>query len=185
MYQEKMSVGKKLTWLAVAAMNVALLVGHSAASEPKKTGTARAFCDVLPNFTILTPTLRPKQTLKMRLRLLNQSHSTADFSYYADFFQHITIYDSRRQKVFFRFDSPFMESAIRSVQLQSAKEFTTTIALDLQRFYDLSPGKYYLTISYDLRLISNAELVRKYAKRYHSRDFVLWDTRDYPFSIVD
>jgi hypothetical protein len=61
--------------------------------------------------------------------------------------------------------------------------FKTTIEDRLTNCYELPPGRYYLRFMYDLRLITDETLMRRYMSRYHTKNYTVWGPHWYPLFI--
>ena len=152
----------------------------------RQSDTSRSFCGVTPNFELLDPIVESGKPLTVRLILKNSSDSQTEFRYLnTSFIQHIRVYDAQNQRVPFRINAPFTESGAARITLRARERATTIVSIDLWRYYDLRPGKYFLEFTYDLRLVSDPTLAAQYMKRYQTEDLVLWDTKKYPFIVGD
>lgn len=156
-----------------------------AKTNAKQNSTSRIFSGVVvAKFEVLSSVVRTGEPLKIRLVLENRSRSTVNFRYVSgSFVEHIRIYDAQHREVSFRLNAPFLESAAEKISLRPAETFATVASVDLWQFYDLPAGKYELRFYYDLRLISERKLADEYMQRYHSEDWVIWDTKRHPFSV--
>lgn len=151
-----------------------------------KQGTSRSFGGVTATFELIDSVVESGKSLTVRLILKNKSDSPTEFRYLnTSFIEHIRIYDAENQRVPFRASAPFPESAAARITLRAGEMVRAIVSIDLWRYYDLRPGKYFLEFTYDLRLVSDPALSAQYMKRYQSDDLVLWDTKKHPFTVGD
>ena len=154
--------------------------GKDRADEP----TSRAFAGVVTRFELLNRIIHKGEPLNIRIALRNQSHSSTDFRFIKGaFIEHVRILDARHREVSKRANAPFFESAADKISLRPGGTFVTTAAVDLWQLYDLPPGKYEIRFYYDLRLIADEKLAAESMKRYHGKDWVVWDANSYPFAV--
>ena len=172
--------------LLLSVLGFAMLVSSHAATtvtEKEANTRSRMFNEVTAKFVLENPKLRTNQTLKIRLALRNSSDRTVDFAYTATIL-HIRVYDGAKKEIDQRMGAPILEAAAFPVRLAPRKEYKTVLTVDLWTYYELLPGKYYLHFYYDLRLLDDKALPKRYRKLYHSSPLVLWDTEYYPFSVA-
>jgi intracellular proteinase inhibitor BsuPI len=170
------------------AVAVALLVSCSAAyaKHGDAKNTSRAISGVSSQFELLNTVIRSGEPIKIRVTLHNESTSPVEFRYVTgSFIEHVRIYDARHRQVHVRLNAPFLESGADKVTLQPGEQFVNVVTADLWQMYDLKPGTYELRFYYDLRLIADETLAAKSMKRYHSKDWILWDMKTYPLTVVD
>ncbi len=148
-----------------------------------KDHAAQTFNGIKAAFALQNPSIRKPQPLKIRLLLRNSSDRTVEFTYTTPIL-HIRIYDATKKLVEERPDAPVLEPVAYPVRLAPNQKYETILTVDLWTFYELPPSKYYLRFYYDLRLLDDKAIIRRYSQLYHSSDLVLWDTRYYSFSVV-
>jgi hypothetical protein len=178
-----MHTSRGFSFLAVAilASSPAAYARHGDAKN-----TSRAISGVTSQFALLNTVIRSGEPIKIRVTLHNESTSPVEFRYViGSFIEHVRIYDSRDRQVPVRLNAPFLESGADKVNLRPGEQFVSVVTADLWQIYDLEPGTYELRFYYDLRLIADETLAAKSMKRYHSKDWVLWDTKKYPLTVVD
>jgi hypothetical protein len=95
---------------------------------------------------------------------------------------HVDVFTARGERVDIKLDAPIFEMPAADIPLKPGEKFECIEKIQLSVWYDLAPGDYYLVFRYDLRLLPDA-LVKSYAKKLHSDDWVVWDTKKYPFHI--
>jgi len=148
--------------------------------------TSRAISGVTSQFELLNTVIRSGEPIKIRITLHNESTSPVEFRYVTgSFIEHVRIYDARDRQVPVRLNAPFLESGADKVNLRPGEQFVNVVTADLWQIYDLEPGTYELRFYYDLRLIADETLAAKSMKRYHSKDWILWDVKTYPLTVVD
>jgi len=156
------------------------LCGTVATAAPEHR--SREFNGVTASFTLLNPSLRARDPLKVRFSLLNHSDSPVTFRYSEWFFDHFDIFTARGKRVDFRIDAPVPEPIAADIPLKPGERFERVKALQLSMMYELSPGDYYLLFRYDLRLLPD-DVAKIYKRKLHSDDYVIWDDQKYPFHI--
>jgi hypothetical protein len=168
---------------SILGLQIIFAMASSASDVQNRSGGG--ICDVSAAFELITPTIKEHQPLKIRVRFQNQSTSPAAFRYFErSFVQHLVIYDEKSgTDIPFRLDAPFLEAAPTTLRLRPGEVFTKVIMINVWPFFDLDPGRYFFKLRYDLRLITDQSLAQEYKTRYHSNDFVAWDTKNYPFSV--
>lgn len=167
---------------------LALLVSCSAAyaKQGDTRKSSRPICGVTSNFQLLNAVIRSGEPIKIRVTLHNESASPKEFRYVTgSFIEHVRVYDARHRQVPVRLNAPFLESGAAKVNLQPGEEFANVVTADIWQMYDLEPGTYELRFYYDLRLIADETLAAKSMKRYHSSDWILWDMKTYPLTVVE
>lgn len=178
-----MRTSQRFSFLAVALL-VPCLAAYAKRGDVKNT--SRPISGVTSNFQLLNAVIRSGEPIKIRVTLHNESASPVEFRYVTgSFIEHIRIYDARHRQVPARLNAPFLESGADKVNLQPGEQLVNVVTADLWQMYDLEPGTYQLRFCYDLRLIADETLAAKSMKRYHSRDWILWDRKRYPLTVVD
>jgi hypothetical protein len=140
------------------------------------------FNGVTASFTLLNPSLRATQCLKLRFSLLNQSDRVVAFRYMPLFLMHVDVFTSRGERLDFKTGAPTFEAAAAEIPLKPSERFDSMEKICLSIWYDLQPGDYYLIFHYDLRLLPDS-VVEVYRKKFHSNDLVPWDAKKYWFHI--
>ncbi|HEV2841929.1 MAG TPA: hypothetical protein VGW39_11430 [Chthoniobacterales bacterium] len=178
-----MRTSQKLSFLAVALLLPCLF---ASAKHGDVKNASRPISGVTSTFQLLNAVIRSGEPINIRVTLHNESASPVEFRYVnGSFIEHIRIYDTRHRQVPVRLNAPFLESGAEKVILQPGEQFTNVVNADLWQMYDLEPGTYELRFYYDLRLIADETLAAKSMKRYHSRDWILWDMKRYPLTVID
>jgi hypothetical protein len=148
--------------------------------------TSQPICGVTSKFQLLNSVVRSGEPIKIRVTLHNESTSPVAFRYVTgSFIEHVRIYDARDRQVPVRLNAPFLESGADKVSLRPGEQFVNVVTADLWQIYDLEPGTYELRFYYDLRLIADETLAAKSMKRYHSKDWILWDVKTYPLTVLE
>jgi hypothetical protein len=160
-------------------------VGAISESVAENAHNGRTFNGVEAMFEVVTPTIRVSQSLCIKFTFRNVSSQPKSFRYAASIMPNTLILDSRGQRLTFRRDAPTPEPVAPRIPLQPGGAFVTKICAKIADYYELSPGTYYLQFRYDLRLIDDPAVARRYMKLYQSRDFVLWDRRRYSFVVAN
>jgi hypothetical protein len=178
-----MRTSQKLGFLAVVLL-VPCLAASAKHGDVKNT--SRPISGVTSNFQLLNAVIRSGEPIRIRVTLHNESASPVEFRYVTgSFIEHIRIYDARHRQVLPRLNAPFLESGAEKINLQPGEQLTNVVAADLWQMYDLEPGTYELRFYYDLRLIADEALAAKSMKRYHSKDWILWNMKTYPLTVID
>lgn len=170
--------------VVTAALLVSCLTAYGKQSDAKST--SRPITGVTSKFELLNPVVSSGEPIKIRITLHNVSASPVEFRYVTgSFIEHIRIYDRHHHQVPVRPNAPFLESGADKVILQPDELFVNVVTADLWQMYDLESGTYELRFYYDLRLIPDETLGAKSMKRYHSKNWILWDMRPYSLTVVD
>lgn len=175
------SQGFRFLAVALLASCPAAYAKHGAAKN-----TSRAISGVASQFELLNTVIRSGEPIRVRVTLHNESTSPVEFRYVTDsFIEHVRIYDARHRQVPVRLNAPFLEPGADKVNLRPGEQFVNVVTADLWQTYDLEPGTYELRFYYDLRLIADETLAAKSMKRYHSKDWILWNVKTYPLTVVE
>ncbi len=146
--------------------------------------TSRRIDEVVAGFRILTPTIRSSQRLCVKLLLHNLSKRPKTFAYGASLVPDVLVFDGHGRELPLRSDAPTIEPVAPRISLKPGESFDTDICSKIGEYYELLPGRYYLQFRYDLRLIGDTTVARRYMELYRSDDFIVWDRRRYFFSVV-
>src|SRR5205085_3277060 len=178
-----MRTSRGFSFLAVAIL---AFCPAAYAKHDDAKNTSRAISGVTSQFELLNTVIRSGEPIKIRVTLHNESTSPVEFRYVTgSFIEHVRIYDARDRQVPVRLNAPFLESGADKVNLRPGEQFVNVVTADLWQIYNLEPGTYELRFYYDLRLIADETLAAKSMKRYHSKDWILWDMKTYPLTVVD
>jgi hypothetical protein len=164
----------------VIAICLLMLAGSEALLG--KEHRSREFNGVTTTFTLLNPSLRAQDRLKIRISLLNESIRSVTFRYSEFFLEHIEIFTARGKEVYTKLNAPIAEPIAADIPLKPGQKSERIKEIDLPVFYDLTPGDYYLIFRYDLRDLPY-DVAAVYKKKLHSEDWVDWDSKKYWFHI--
>jgi hypothetical protein len=179
---KNMRTSQKLSFLVVAFL---LPCFFASAKRGDVKNASRPISGVTSTFQLLNTVIRSGEPINIRVTLHNESASPVEFRYVTgSFIEHIRIYDARHHQVPARLNAPFLESGAEKVILQPGEQFMNVVTADLWQMYDLEPGTYEVRFYYDLRLIADETLAAMSMKRYHSKDWILWDMKRYPLTVV-
>jgi hypothetical protein len=143
---------------------------------------SRKFNGVTASFTLLNPSLRAGDPLKVRFTLFNESDHPVTFRYYALFLMHVEVFTARGERVPLKMNAPTFEPVAAEIPLRPHEKIERTEKVQLSTWYGLAPGNYYLIFRYDLRDLPG-DIAKAYKAKLRSEDFVTWDAKKYPFHI--
>ncbi len=153
--------------------------------------TSRVFADqqhprpiagVSATFALLNPSIRPHDPLKVRVTLANQTTRIVTFGLYADLLEQIEVFTARGERVALKRNAPISEPVGVDIQLRPGETTQRVEKLRLAALYELRPGDYFLKFRYDLRSLP-AGTAKLEKSRFHSEDWIAWDTKKYPFHL--
>jgi hypothetical protein len=142
---------------------------------------SRELNGVTATFSLLNPSLKLSQPLRVAFSLQNVSGRPVVFRY-AQLLEHVDVFGSHGEKIYLKMGAPTFESPAADIRLKSGETFRRIEKIPLSVWYDLPPGDYYLIFRYDLRLLPDP-VVNTYRKKLHSDDWVIWDWKKYWFSV--
>ena len=172
--------GAAFVILAILCVAIDVVTGTENTS-----GGSRVFNGVDASFRVINTNIRRDEPLKVALTLKNISSKSLAFRFTGPLMAGIYVYDSGRNRLSLRSGAALGEYPAADIKLKPGETFNTVLSGTPGDYYDLKPGQYYLRFIYDLRGISDEHLARQYMSKYRSQDVVLWDTRWYPFSVVN
>lgn len=169
--------------IAILLLQLACATGIRAAGVDNLPHV-RNINNVVCDFRLVTQTLSGREPVTIAARLRNIGDKTVEFRYINSLGATTFIYDSKMRRLAFRAGASPGEYPAVTITLKPGEQRDAVLSGEMKDLYDLPAGKYYLRLTYDLRLVKDTSVRNRLMHNYHSRDIVVWDTRYYDFHVL-
>jgi hypothetical protein len=133
--------------------------GHGGKDQIKPPADKResALFGVVTVFAVTPAKIRHSDEVQITLKMTNMTPKPVQFRYSACIEQHVELFDSDGNKVYWKNGAPIPECPYLEVEIQPAATIERTASFAFGRYYAVADGIYEIGFKYDQRLMSAAE----------------------------